>query len=324
MTNVNNNTLFKKHTDLIDLSKPVMISCESYAPFTMNNCVSDDGLVLYLDLMYFDKCSRNNNIYPADDTIRSFKESTWVQENLANRTFFGELEHPPAESCMERFMRVEPTRYAWNILTLEDKGDHFSGTAGLCAPLGTGIAKPNMEMYNANYGASCRISTPNFIEKHQNGRKIFIKKYKQYPISFDMVSTCGLGNDCRLVKNNQLQRERIDVSTGCPSAKTALQGKPQITVGDVYKTQTEVDMSQESSNPLYIATFTDAASEITKSILKSEENGKIISDIYGIDYDKTKAVLTKDNRIRFSMENGASATVSLNSYLVGNILNDLR
>ena len=53
--------------------------------------------------------------------------------------------------------------------------------------LGLDIVKKNMDLYGTNYGVSCRISTPNYIVKEMNERKVFVKKYKMYPIMWDVV-----------------------------------------------------------------------------------------------------------------------------------------
>lgn len=290
-TNKNNvfDYFIDKDRDIVDFSKPIMVSCESIAPFTERNIVSNDGKILHIDLLYFDICSRNNNMYPREDTIRSFNESTWIQENLRNRTLFGELEHPSPESSLERFMFVEPTRYAWNILTMEDKGDHYEGDVGLCSPLGTTIALPNMKDYGCNYAASCRISTPNYVVKEYGGKKVYVKKYKQYPVTIDMVSTPGIPT-CRLVKDGEYVAVKQNVNTGV-----------------------------ESTNPLFIAEFSNPENAI-RDMLKSKESGRILSDIYGIDFDKTKITLTKDKKVKLSVESGISATIPFNSYILADII----
>jgi len=337
-----------KKSSILNLNKPILVSCESFVPFNTGNtkCMSDDGMLWYLDLMYFDELSRNSNFYPADDTKRSFRDSNWVQENLKNRTWYGELEHPPAESCMERFLRVEPTRYAINILSLEDKNDHFSGMIGMAAPLGTSICLPNIKMYGSNYGVSARISTPNFIEKMYRGRKIYIKKYKQYPITFDFVTTSGLPK-CKCVKTDMFHGEQFSLNKGIPNVKEALSTATPITIQDEYglsedafkklceqqgkvvldKDEAEsYGISTESANPvnnnpMYVVKFDNAAKEFARSIMRSEENANIISDIYGIDFDKTTAIFTDDNRVKLTSTEGASVSIALNSYLLSNALN---
>lgn len=286
----------KKQHDVIDFSKPLMISCESIAPFTEKNIMSDDGLTWHIPLMYFDMFSRNNNLYPREDTVRSFNESYWIQENLRNRTLYGELEHPAADSSLERFMFIEPTRYAWNILTVEDKGDHYEGDVGLCAPLGTSIVLPNIQRFGCNYAASCRISTPTFVVKEHNGRKAYIKKYKQFPITFDCVTTPGI-KECRLIKDGEYQPEALGVGkVGAPNK-----------------------FASTESSPIFNAVFTDPAKTIHE-MLKSEESGRIVSDIFGIDLDKASVMLTKDRKVKLSVESGVSVTMSANSFLLSDIL----
>ena len=270
----------KKH-ELIDLTKPIIVAMESYTSLQNAKVVSDDGLTWHIPLMYFDVCSRNNNLYPSNDTKRSFAESTFVQENLRNRTWYGEAEHPPADSPMSRFMFIEPQRYAWNILTLEDRGDHYEGDVGLCAPMGTEVIVPNTKRFGSNYAASCRIATPNYVVKDQGGKKVYVKKYRLFPVTFDCVTTPGIPQ-CRLVKDG------------------------------VYK-------ANESLAPSMIAEFSNPADELVK-MMSSEESGRIIQDIYGIDYKNAKAVLTKDNKVKLSTESGATATVALNSYILSSIL----
>ena len=276
-----------KKRELVDLSKPIIVGMESYAPFTEAKVMSDDGLDWYIPLMFFDMCSRNANLYPLHDTKQSFTESTFVQENLRNRTWYGEAEHPPADSPMSRFMFIEPTRYAWNITSLEDHGDHYEGNVSLCAPLGTGIIHPNTKRLGSNYAASCRIATPNYVVKEQGGKKIYVKKYKMYPITFDCVTTPGIP-PCRLIKDG------------------------------VYKPG-PVGVGQESSNAAMLAEFTNPANEVIK-MMASEESGRIIQDIYGIDFKNAHAILTKDNKVKLSTEDGLTATVALNSYILSSVL----
>lgn len=291
-------TDLNKSRDVVDFSKPIMVSCESLAPFTEKNIVSDDGMTWYIDLMYFDVWSRNQNMYPREDMVRSFKESYWINENLRNRTLFGELEHPPADASLERFMFVEPTRYAWNIGSIEDKGDRYSGFVTLCAPLGTSIVLPNMKSLGCNYAASCRISTPNFVVKEMNGRKAYIKKYKAFPITYDLVTCPGI-KECRLIKDGEYVPEPISIKGNSSGAHGLV--------------------ATESSPVLFSSIFSDPASTI-KEMLKSEESGRIVSDIFGIDYDKTSVILTKDKKVKISMESGVSATIPINSYLLSDVL----
>jgi hypothetical protein len=272
-----------QHRDIIDLSRPVIISMENFTDLKNAAPVSDDGTIWDIDFMYLDIGSRNNNVYPIDDTRRSFEESIFVQENLRNRTWYGENEHPPADAPLSRFLFIEPTRYMWNILSFEFRGDKYSGRVGLCEPIGLSIVLPNVKRFGSNYASSCRIYTPNFIEKEMNGRKIVVKKYKQYPITFDGVTMPGY-KKCRVADPDNYQPR--------PYGK-------------------------ESSSPFIDVKFDNPASEIMK--IMSSENCRILEDCYHVDFKK-QAILMKDNKIKLSSEDGVSIIAPLDRYLLNSAL----
>jgi hypothetical protein len=266
--------------DIIDLSRPIIVSMENFTDLKNAAPISDDGTIWEIDLMYMDLDSRNRNFYPVEDTRRSFEESDFVQENLRNRTWYGEYEHPPSDSPLSRFLFIEPTRYAWNILTLDFMKDKFRGKVGLCEPLGTQIILPNMKKFGSNYASSCRIYTPTYIEKEMNGKKICIKKYRQYPITFEAVTMPGYSS-CRVAD--------------------PLNYHPR-----PFGTESCIDIK-----------FNDPASELLK--VMSSENCRILEDYIRVDFKK-QAVLMKDNKIKFSSEDGVSVIASLDRYLLSEAL----
>lgn len=275
---------------LIDLSRPIIVSMENFSSLVDSKCVSDDGLTWKLTLMTFDDESRNRNVYPMDDTKRSFKESAYVQENLRNRTWFGELEHPDAEAPLSRFLRVEPTRVAWCILGMEDMGDRYTGTVALADPLGTEIVLKNIQRFGSNYASSCRIYTPNFIETNKNGAKIFIKKYKMYPVTFECVTMPGLPK-CRILKDGEY----------IPGPISSTENAGVLATGGTT-----------------VVKFDNPANEI-KAMLKSQEASKILEDYFHADFKKN-AILTSDGRVSLSTEDGVSVSVPLNSHLLSSVL----
>jgi hypothetical protein len=256
---------------------------ESFADLKNAASVSDDGLLWDIDLMYLDMESRNRNVYAVDDTRRSMDESEFVQENLRNRTWYGECEHPPADAPLSRFLFIEPSRYMWNILSCEFRGDRYSGRVGLCDPMGIGIVLPNIKRFGSNYASSCRIYTPNFIEKEMNGRKVVIKKYKMYPITFDGVTMPGY-KKCRVADP------------------------------DTYRPRS---YGKESSSPFIDVKFDNPASEILK--IMSSENCRILEDCYHVNFKK-QAILMKDGKIKLSSEDGLSIIAPLDSYLLAEAL----
>lgn len=272
----------KSSMDIVDLTKPILVSMESFQALTDMKVVSDDGMRWHVTLMAFDILSRNNNLYPADDTRKSFAESTFIQENLRNRTLYGEAEHPPADAPLPRFLSLEPTRYAWNILSIEDKGDRLEGDVCLCDPLGTSIILPNTRRFGSNYASSCRIYTPNFVKKSGPNGKYYIKKYKMYPITFDCVGMPGIAN-CRLVDGNVYQPGKVDTSV--ESARDILFTNPEETI---------------------------------KEMLKSSESAKVLSDYVGADLANSACIVSK-NKVRYSTESGIQVDVPLNQYLLNEL-----
>jgi hypothetical protein len=275
-----------QHRDIIDLSKPVIVSMESFAELKDAASISDDGLKWEITFMYLDRLSRNKNMYPIEDTRRSMDESDFVQENLRNHTWYGEAEHPPADAPLSRFLFIEPTRYAWNILSHNFMGDRYRGMISLCAPLGLDIIHKNVKEFGSNYAASCRIYTPNFIEKQDNGRKIFIKKYRMYPCTYDCVTMPGYP-DCRIA-------DPINYHPG-----------------------KNLISPRSSESTFYDVKFDNPMNEFVK--IMSSENSKILEDYFGVDFRK-HAVFMKDNKVKLSTEDGISVITSLDSYLLSNAL----
>jgi len=278
--------LGNNNASLIDLTKPIIVSMENFACLKDSKCVSDDGLTWDITLMTFDDASRNNNVYPMADTKKSFAESVYVNENLRNRTWFGELEHPDSEAPLSRFLKVEPTRHAWCILSLVDAGDRFTGKVSLADPLGTTIVRNNLVRFGSNYASSCRIYTPNFVETQKNGAKIFIKKYKMYPITFECVTMPGLPT-CRLMQDGVYQAGPVDNSK----------------------------FGRENAN---VVKFDNPANEIV-SMMKSQEGSKILEDYFHVDFSKN-AVLMKGGKVKMSTEDGVSVIVPLNRHLLSDVL----
>jgi len=271
---------------LVDLSRPIIVSMENFSYLKESKSVSDDGKDWIITLMEFDTVSRNKSEYPKNDTLRSLEESTYVQETMRNRTWGGELEHPPKGSSLDRFMFVEPTRKAWNILKYWDGGDVLKGQVHLSAPLGTSIVLPDIQDLGSNYAASCRIYTPNYVEKNDGQGKYLVKKYKMYPVTFDCVTIPGLSKS-----------RIIDPSKYNP--------------GD-YKTSV-------SNEAFYQVKFDNPANTL-KEMIMAEESSLILEDYFGCNLKDAKAFLLKDNRIELTQENGGSVIVPLNNYISSQII----
>lgn len=264
---------------ILDLSKPILVSTESFAYLKNNKSVSDDGTEWDITLQEF-SISRNKSEYPKDDLIKSLRESRTIQEALANKVLFSELEHPPRNSELQRFMHIEPTRWCANIKNYRLEGEFLKGSIKLVPPLGTTILQPIMQSIGSNFAASIRAYTPNFVKKDDGqGGTYFIKKYPMYVVTWDIVMMPGF------------ERARI-------------------------MDPKQYALSKES---LYEREFENPANEI-KEMIMAGESANFIEDFYGISLEDAKAFITGKNRIEISEEGGNKISLPLDRYLVSQIL----
>ena len=289
-----------RRLDLIDLNKPILVSMENFTELTDAKVVSEDGKDWHIPLMNFDQRSRNNNLYPGEDTMRSIKESKYVQENLRNHTLFSELEHPQAGNDLKRFLFVEPTRYAANIRKIYYYPDHLEGDITLCAQLGLSIVLPNVKAFGSNYAASCRIYTPHFIERNDNGKKIFVKKYPMYPITWDIVSMPGF-EDCRLVDKRESTESYYDGygAYGQPKANAK---------GSINSIESCQDIL--FSNP----------GSIMQEIMESNEGFSVLEDYFESELHLINDTFKKGGAFSFSTDDGIKIDIPLNRLIIDSIL----
>jgi hypothetical protein len=268
---------------LVDLRRPILVTTESFNYLKDLEVVNDDASEIRATLIQFDELSRNKAEYPRDDLMRSMNESRYVQENYRNKTWFGELEHPPADAKMDRFMFVEPTRYCWLIKKYWEEGDCLKAICAFVPPLGTEIVQKIIQTQGSNWAASLRAYTPNFIKKQGSSGEYIVKKYPMYPVTFDAVSCPGLFK-ARLVDPNKFQAEAFGKESAC---RNIIFNQPE---------------------------------ETLRSMLMSSENAPIIEDLFGIDFKRAKMLLTRDDRLEVTSESGIKMTLPMNTYLVGEAL----
>lgn len=269
-------------TKVVDLTRPILITMESYAYLKNAQVVSDDGEAT-ITLQVMDEISRNGSEYPKEDLVRSFDESKYVQENMRNYTWFGEYEHPSRDCTMQRFLFVEPTRYAWLIKKYWVENDMIKGRVKFINPLGT-IAWENIKNNGSNYAASIRAYTPNYVKKNhpQTGKTYFVKKYPMHPVTYDLVTTPG-----------HYRARMIDPDTYAAQA-----------------------YSKESAD----IEFQNPANEL-KNMIMSEESSLIIQDLLHMDVKEARAaLLTSKDRLDYTFENGVMMSVPLNAFIVSKVL----
>lgn len=273
----------REHSEIIDISRPILVSLEAMGGIIKTDRKISDGQ-MNITLIQFDTLSRNNAEYPADDLIRSIEGSRYVQENYAQRTWFGEDEHPAQNAPMDRFMFVEPARRAWLIKKYWVAGDKLEGTVAFVPPMGTALQEI-IEKHDSNYAASLRAYTPNFVKKTGPRGEYVIKKFPMYPVTFDAVA--------------------------CPGLENARRYNP-------------AEYKAAHANEAYHTDiiFNNPAEEL-KKMLNSSESAKMLQDMFHFDISKQMPVICGDNRVQFMSTEGQKIRVPLNTYLVGQALNSI-
>ncbi len=276
----------REKAEFLDLSRPILVSLEAAGGLLKDSKPINKNGDRSITLMHFDTLSRNKALYPQDDLVRSFNESRYVQENIAQRTWFGENEHPAADAPLARFMFVEPSRWAWLIKSYSVSGDKMNGVVSFVPPMGTMIEEI-IDKHGSNWAASIRAYTPNFVKKEGPQGQYVIKKYPMFPVTYDAVTTPGL--------------------------YAARMSDP-----DSFKTQ---NLGREGYAASY-KIFKNPAEDM-RQILSSQESARVVQDMFNIDFSKSKYLMSKDGRVEFRSEEGIKVNVPLNLAIINKALNTL-
>ena len=278
--------------DLIDLSKGILVSFESTAPITEMKPMSDDGRTFGIPLMYFDSISRNDNLYPAYDYVRSLDESTYVQECIAAKIWYGEAEHPDTEGLtLQRLTKVDPDRIAWRIHGYTRVNDRLDGVVTWMEPKGIDYwnrwkATPG----GNNIAASTRTYTPNYIKKEISGRTVLVKKYPMSPVTFDCVLMPGF---------KLARRQDPDTFATINNTKDLVKG----------------GLSELNEFGYESVKQTILTPERFKSDLISCESVTMLQDLYKFDMKNAKIKSFENGRLIVDTGNGTTLNMATNNYV---------
>ena len=189
---VNKMTKSIEEKNVIDLSKPAMLSVEELpANLAQLMIVDEKNRVIESTLMVLDAISRNNAQYAGDDFEKALKECTWIEEMRRNGKWMGEFEHPPKNESIERFMTVKPDRVSHRIRKWWREGNKIKGKVDFSVkPLGDQAW--NWIVTGSNPSFSVRVYTQNYVEKSTpSGKKYLLKMGKMIPVTFDFVTIPG-------------------------------------------------------------------------------------------------------------------------------------
>jgi len=295
-----------KGKQIIDLSKPIMVSMESFALMKKLKKVGSNGDMIEIALIECDQVSRNRTYYGFEDIQLGMKERRFA-ERLAQKTLFGEASHPSQagltddSSYLQRLTQVEPSRIVWRIDRVWNEGKTVMGVIQWAGPFGS-MYKDLVMNHGSNIAASIRAYTPNYIKKNDANGEYVQKVYPLFITTWDLVDLPGLGG-CRIVNPSvYAESTKDDLDKGPVSSSSTERW-------DEVKTPTSKTV-----------VFKDPISEIRSMIKSGNENANIIQDLFGIELNDAKMILSGKNTLSTFSNDGRRLDIPLSSAVLADIL----
>lgn len=285
---------------VLDLSRPILVTMESFSHLKDAKLLSDDGSVFEATLINCDQISRNRTYYPLEDVVASMQDRR-VQERIEQKCFFGEAEHPANDAIeqlpLKRLMRVEPSRWSHRIDNYWVEGNDIRGTIQWAGPFGETYRKALVE-HGSNLAFSIRAYTPNYVKKNDSNGEYVVKKHLMYIATYDCVTHPGLA-DARIMNPDKFS----DISKTNKLTVNSFNNKLNV---------------KSSENFMEIA-YTRPVEEI-RELAFSEEGCSVISDMFGIDFSKDNMTITGKNTVSLVTEEGTILHLPLSRTLLSEIL----
>lgn len=289
---------------IIDLSQPIIVTMESFSHLKDAKLVSDDGSIFEGTLIECDTISRNRTMYPLEDVISSM-EDDFFKERLQQNVLFGEAEHPTDDSeegvPLKRLLRVEPSRRSHRIDSYWVEGNLIKAIIQWCGPFGEQYRKDVVES-GSNYAMSIRAYTPTFIQKQDARGKYVVKKHKMFITTFDCVTKPGLYN-ARIMDPNKYaeinKKDKLTLNT------------PKII---------SFSKSNRLTNENFVEVSYKKPIDEIRDMLHSSESADIVSNIFGINFDKTNMSITDKNTLSVISEEGVRLHLPLKHTILSKVL----
>jgi hypothetical protein len=299
-------TKVKKNNNLIDFSKPIICSVESYIPTEENKLriIDEKNKIIETVLTILDVITRNRCYYGADEVLRSMKESRYIQENLAQGTWLGEKEHPPKGCDLKRFRTIDDTRVSHKIYKYWiENNNYLYGKVQFIPPWGDLIWE-YLTKANMNIGHSLRIYTPNYIKKEDRDGPYVVKTYPMHPVTFDcIVGLTGL-----------YKSRAMDPDIFASKNKDYLENMqaPIMSKEDLKEIEKKESFTYSIKNP----------SEQIKDILASYSNeSAIIQDLFNFDLKEANAIYNSDSElVTLNGKGGRNISMHVNTYIFNEIM----
>ena len=297
-------------TQVIDLTKPIIVTMESFSLMKKLKVVDKDGDMIEINLIECDTISRNQTYYGKENTILAMKERRFA-ERLDQKCLFSEAEHPAdvpsgpgsEQSYLQRLTRVEPSRICARIDRWWDEGNIIKGVIQWAGPFGE-MYKDLVVNHGSNIAASIRAYTPNYVKKTDSSGRFYVEKTHPFFITtYDLVMLPGL-EGARIVKPVEFAQQTRDERMKGPISGS--------TSSENYNILSSPTMKQ--------VTFKDPVSEIRSIIRSGEESSSIISDLFGIDLSTAKMIISKNNTLTTISTEGQRIDIPLSSAILAELL----
>lgn len=280
---------------ILRLDKPAIFSIENFGGLQKIADIDEKNCIVKTVLMQLSAISRNRTFYSGEDFVRCLTTSAYVNEQLSQGVWFGELEHPDKNCTQDRFFKIDDTRISHKILDYKVSGDIIDGHVQFVAPMG--YIPWDWIQKNSNIAFSVRVFTPNFLEKKDEKGVAYIAKVgDMVPITFDCVKMPGfaIARIADPAKFAQVNTAAAMPSTESLQYEEGWQSKP-ITFPQI---DWRAKLSQEEF----------------KHILSKESSLKILEDVYKFDASKSKITYNDNETVTISLNSSESLSLGVNTY----------
>lgn len=282
-------------TTILRLDKPAIFSIENFGGLQKIADIDEKNCIVKTVLMQLSAISRNRTFYSGEDFVRCLTTSAYVNEQLTQGVWFGELEHPEKNCTQDRFFKIDDTRISHKILDYKINGDIIDGHVQFVAPMG--YIPWDWIQKNSNIAFSVRVFTPNFLEKKDEKGVAYIAKVgDMIPITFDCVKMPGFAI-ARIA--DPAKFAQVNTSAAMPSTESLQYEKGWETKQIVFP---QIDWRAKMSQ------------EEFKHILSKESSMKILEDVYKFDASKSKITYNDNETVTISLNSSESLNLGINTY----------
>jgi len=288
----------KRH--VLDITKPIMMTMESFQHIKDAKLCNDDGSIFECTLINCDVISRNNTYYGLRDIVGSMNDPR-VLEKIANKLFFGEREHPVSLTdeplTLRRMMSVESDRYAWRVDNWWVDGNDIKAIIQW-------VDEKYQKLFvkhGSNFASSIRAYTPNFLEKvnTSTGKKYVQKLHPMQIVAYDCVQMPGL----------------IGSRIMNPTKYAKLTANDKINI----RTNKSGSIVTRSAESFAEVTYNDPIPEL-RNMLCSQESAAIVRDVFGISFEDCEMIVRGKNTLSVKSAEGLRYELPLSRTILSEIL----